>query len=519
MKVSLRFKVNHHKTRNKVSELSAVLPTPKIAAKNLADFNPAIFTQDLLITGVKLNAQAIQPGDLFIALPGAKTHGLNFADLAIKNGAVAILSDKSQQAAEIKVPHFVASNPRELVGEISAWLYDSPFKSLIAVGITGTNGKTTTSNLVKQLWQLAGLSAGVIGTLGVEVGSDKFESSRTTPEASDLQSIAAMMVQKNVSHLAMEVSSHALELGRVNGAHFQIGAFSNLTQDHLDFHGNMESYYLAKAKLFDQKLSNKMVVNIDDPYGKRLQSEVKNPIITVARQSKTADWSYTSYESQINGYKLSISHLGVEVINCDYNLLGEYNLDNLLLAVAIVFETGLTASQIEQVIPLLQSIPGRLEKLELGQSFNAVIDYAHTPDAVDRVLKSAQAFTSGKVIAVLGCGGDRDQSKRAIMGNSLLIGSDVAIFTSDNPRGESAEAILLQMVGDNQINTPNMVVTDRRDAIAYAVSVAEQGDTVLVLGKGHETGQEINGEVHPFDDFIELESAIKSKIKNQIKQI
>ncbi len=502
-----------------MSELSAVLPTPKIAAKNLADFNPAVFTQDLLITGVKLNAQAIQPGDLFIALPGAKTHGLNFAYLAIKNGAVAILSDKSQQAAEIKVPHFVVSNPRELVGEISAWLYDSPFKSLTAVGITGTNGKTTTSNLVKQLWQLAGLSAGVIGTLGVEVGSDKFESSRTTPEASDLQSIAAMMVQKNVSHLAMEVSSHALELGRVNGAHFQIGAFANLTQDHLDFHGNMESYYLAKAKLFDQNLSDKTVVNIDDPYGKRLESEVKNPTITVSRQSKAADWSYTTYESTVDGYKVAIAHNGIEVINCDYKLLGEYNLDNLLLAVAIVFETGLTASQIEEAIPLLQSIPGRLEKLEVGQSFDAIIDYAHTPDAVDRVLKTAKQFTSGKVIAILGCGGDRDQSKRAIMGNTLITGSDVAIFTSDNPRSESAEAILLQMVGANQVNTPNMVVTDRRDAIAYAVSVAEQGDTVLLLGKGHETGQEINGHIHPFDDFIELESAIKSKIKNQIKKI
>ncbi len=501
-----------------MSKLNASLPTPKISPKNLADFNPSIFTQDLSISGVKLNAQSIQPGDLFIALPGAKTHGLNFADLAIKNGAVAILSDNPQQAVEIKVPHFVAANPRELVGEISEWLYNSPFKSLIAVGITGTNGKTTTSNLVKQLWQLAGLSSGLIGTLGVEVGSDKFESNRTTPEASDLQSIAAMMVQKNVSHLAMEVSSHALELGRVNGAHFQVSAFSNLTQDHLDFHGNMESYFLAKAKLFDQKLSKKTVINIDDPYGKRLQSEVKTPTVTVSRQSKMADWSYLAYESKVDGYKISIAHDGVEVINCDYKLLGEYNLDNLLLAVAIVSETGLTASQIEQVIPLLQSIPGRLERLEIGQSFNAMVDYAHTPDAVDRVLKSAQVFTSGKVIAVLGCGGDRDQSKRAAMGNSLLNGSDVAIFTSDNPRSESAEAILLQMVGDNQISTPNMVVTDRRDAIAYAVSVAEQGDTVLVLGKGHETGQEVNGQIYPFDDCVELENAIKSMIKAKTKK-
>jgi UDP-N-acetylmuramoyl-L-alanyl-D-glutamate--2,6-diaminopimelate ligase len=326
------------------------------------------------------------------------------------------------------------------------------------------------------------------------------------------------MVQKEITHLAMEVSSHALELGRVNGAHFQVSAFSNLTQDHLDFHGDMESYFLAKAKLFTGKLSDKAVVNIDDPYGKRLHSEIKTPVITVSRQNKEADWSYSSYKSKEDGYKVSITHQGVDVITCDYKLLGDYNLDNLLLAVAIAFETGLTTSQIEQVIPALQSISGRLEKLDLGQSFNAIIDYAHTPDAVDRVLKTAKLFTSGKVIAVLGCGGDRDQSKRPIMGNSLLNGSDVAVFTSDNPRGESAENILLQMVGNNEIKSPNLVITDRKEAIAYAVSVAEPGDTLLLLGKGHETGQEVNGQVYPFDDFLELEKAIILKINNQMKK-
>ena len=500
-----------------MSKLNAAIPIPEFPAKNLAQFNPSIFTKDVLITGVKLNAQSVKRGDLFIALPGNKNHGLDFANQAIENGAAAILSDRAQQEVDVKVPHFVTPNPRSLVGEISAWFYGSPFQSLVAVGITGTNGKTTTSNLVKQLWQLAGISSGVIGTLGIEVGSVKYESSRTTPEASDLQSIAAMMVEKKITHLAMEVSSHALDLGRVNGAHFQVVAFSNLTQDHLDFHGDMESYYLAKAKLFSGKLSDKAVVNIDDPYGKRLHSEIKSSVITVSRQNKEADWSYSSYKSEEDGYKVSICHKGEKVIDCDYKLLGDYNLDNLLLAVAIAFETGLTTSQIEQVIPSLQSISGRLEKLDLGQNFNAIIDYAHTPDAVDRVLKTAQLFTSGKVIAVLGCGGDRDQSKRAIMGASLLNGSDVSIFTSDNPRGESAEAILLQMVGNNEVKSPNQVITDRKEAIAYAVSVAEQGDTLLLLGKGHETGQEINGQIYPFDDFLELENAIILKIKTQMK--
>jgi UDP-N-acetylmuramoyl-L-alanyl-D-glutamate--2,6-diaminopimelate ligase len=374
------------------------------------------------------------------------------------------------------------------------------------------------TTLLHQLFEGADRDSGLIGTVETRIGSEVISSKRTTPEATDIQALAAVMRERHLRHLVIEASSHALQLHRLEGAHFAIAGFTNLTQDHLDFHGDMESYFLAKAKLFTGKLSDKAVVNIDDSYGKRLHSEIKTPVITVSRQNKEADWSYSSYKSKEDGYQVSITHQGVDVITCDYKLLGDYNLDNLLLAVAIAFETGLTTSQIEQVIPALQSISGRLEKLDLGQSFNAIIDYAHTPDAVDRVLKTAKLFTSGKVIAVLGCGGDRDQSKRPIMGNSLLNGSDVAVFTSDNPRGESAENILLQMVGNNEIKSPNLVITDRKEAIAYAVSVAEPGDTLLLLGKGHETGQEVNGEIYPFDDFFELENAIILKIKSQMKK-
>ena len=478
---------------------------PEISAKNLMDFDPQLFPTELFITGISLSAQSIKPGDLFIALPGAKNHGLDFLDIAIKNGAVAVLSDR---ILACEIPIFKQENPRQIVGALAAWFNDSPFNSLTAVGITGTNGKTTSANLVKQLWQLSGFTSGIIGTIGIEVGERKFESVRTTPEATQLQSIAALMLQSNATHLSMEVSSHALVQGRVNGAHFKVAAFTNLTQDHLDFHGDMESYYLAKAKLFTAELSDHAIVNIDDPYGKRLISEIKGKLTTVSRDDVTADWHYLSYQPTADGYAISIAHRGVAEINCNFGLLGDFNLDNLLIAIAITAQTGLSMTQIEKVIPALKNVPGRLAKVNLGQSFNAIVDYAHTPDAVDRVLATARTFTTGNVIALLGCGGDRDVSKRPIMGNSLLAGSDVAIFTSDNPRGESAELIISQMVGSNKIQAPNMIITDRKMAITHAVSVAKAGDTILILGKGHESGQEVAGQIQPFDDQIELQSAI-----------
>jgi UDP-N-acetylmuramoyl-L-alanyl-D-glutamate--2,6-diaminopimelate ligase len=478
---------------------------PEIAAKDLMDFDPQLFPTELFITGVSLNAQSVQPGDLYIALPGARNHGLDFLDIAIKNGAVAVLSDR---VIACDIPIYQRENPRELVGALAAWFNDSPFKTLTAVAITGTNGKTTSANLVKQLWQLSGLTTGLIGTIGVEVAGRKFDAVRTTPEATDLQSIAALMLQNKVSHLSMEVSSHALVQGRASGAHFKVAAFTNLTQDHLDFHGDMESYYLAKAKLFTPQLSDYAIINIDDSYGRRLCSEIKGKFSTVSRDDAKADWHYLSYQPTTDGYKISIAHLGNEVIKCNFALLGDFNLDNLLIAVAIAAQTGLSMAQIEKAIPALKSVPGRLAKVNLGQDFNAIIDYAHTPDAVDRVLATSRSFTSGKVIALLGCGGDRDKSKRPLMGNSLLTGSDISIFTSDNPRGEAAESILSQMVGSNKVQTPSMIIADRKLAIKYAVSVAKAGDTILILGKGHESGQEIAGEVLPFDDQIELENAI-----------
>jgi UDP-N-acetylmuramoyl-L-alanyl-D-glutamate--2,6-diaminopimelate ligase len=475
-------------------------------AKSLIDFDSTIFTQDVVISGVSINAQKVVPGDLFIAFAGANTHGISYLEQAISNGAVAVLSDKK---IETSIPSFMHPKPREIVGSISAWLYGHPFKSLKAIGITGTNGKTTTANLVKQIWQLNSIKSGLIGTLGVEIVDEKLESTRTTPAADDLQAIAAAMVEQGCKNLAMEVSSHAIDQGRIKGAKYEVVAFSNLTQDHLDYHLSMENYFQAKANLFASEYAKAAVINIDDSYGKKLLKQVKIPVVTVSRKDSTADWYLAKAEIKNGLYQVEIKSKSGESLSENFALLGDYNLDNLLLAVAIVNSAGLSLDKIASTISKLQSVPGRLESVNAGQKFTALVDYAHTPDAVERVIATVKSVTHGKIIGVLGCGGDRDASKRSVMGQALFNGCDLAIFTSDNPRSESAEAILKQMTAGIDLGKKGFVEIDRKNAIDLAVKNAQSGDVVLLMGKGHESGQEVNSVVTPFDDRIELAESIR----------
>ena len=475
-------------------------------AKSLMEFDSKIFNQQVVISGVSINAQKVVPGDLFIAFAGANTHGISYLEQAISNGAVAVLSDKKIEAS---IPSFIHPKPREIVGTISAWLYGHPFESLKAVGITGTNGKTTTANLVKQIWQLNSIKSGLIGTLGVEIADEKLESARTTPEADDLQAIAAAMVEQGCKNLVMEVSSHAIDQGRIKGAKYEVVAFSNLTQDHLDYHLSMENYFQAKANLFATEYAKAAVINIDDSYGKKLSKQVKIPVVTVSRKDSTADWYLAKAEIKNGLYQVEIKSKSGESLSENFALLGDYNLDNLLLAVAIVNSAGLSLDKIASTISKLQSVPGRLESINAGQKFTALVDYAHTPDAVERVIATVKSATSGKIIGVLGCGGDRDASKRSLMGHALFNGCDLAIFTSDNPRSESAEAILKQMTAGIDLGKKGLVEIDRKSAINLAVENAQSGDVVLLMGKGHESGQEVNSVVTPFDDRVELAESIK----------
>ena len=312
-------------------------------------------------------------------------------------------------------------------------------------------------------------------------------------------------------NLVMEVSSHAITLERIRGSHFAVVGFTNLSQDHLDFHKTMEDYFQAKAKLFTFEYADLAVINIDDVFGERLARITDLPVMTLSRKNTKSDWHYVSITRDYLGASVAIRGSGGILIEGKTSLLGGFNYDNLLMAVAIATESGIDPIDIAAILPQLTGAVGRLESVRLGQNFTALVDYAHSPDAVMRVLETAREITEGSVIAVLGCGGDRDSSKRSLMGKALREGADIAIFTSDNPRSEKPEDILVQMVLDIDIEMPSEVIVDRSLAIRTAVNHASHGDVVIILGKGHEKGQEINGVVHPFDDRIELARAIEDK--------
>ena len=464
-----------------------------------------------VISGLTLNSNAVQEGDLFIALPGEKAHGADFAADAIARGAVAVLTDAEGAHKISGVPVIVSSNPRRAAGVISAWFYSEPMRDLYSVGVTGTNGKTTVTTLLHQIMSAAGRESGLIGTVETRIGDEVVASKRTTPESSDLQALSAVMRERHMRNLVMEVSSHAIALERIRGSHFSVVAFTNLSQDHLDFHKTMDDYFAAKSKLFTFEFADLAVINIDDAYGVRLASSTELPVMTVSRHDHNATWHYVSITRDYVGAHVAIRGSAGILIEGKVHLHGGYNFDNLLMAVAIATESGIDPIDIAAILPQLTGAAGRLEAVRLGQNFTALVDYAHSPDAVARVIETAHEITDGRVIAVLGCGGDRDSSKRPLMGKALHEGADVAIFTSDNPRSEKPEAILVQMTLGLDIQEPSAIIEDRADAIRAAVNEAQAGDVVLVLGKGHEKGQEIAGVNHPFDDRVELAKAIEDK--------
>jgi len=466
---------------------------------------------NVTFTGVTHADSEVEAGDLFLAIPGAHVHGATFIESAMKRGAVAVLTDEAGLVHCSGIPALVVKDVRTAGALVAASLYKYPTRDLASIGITGTNGKTTVSTLLYQIFEAVGRDTGLIGTVETRIGAEVVKSSRTTPEASELQALAAVMRERHMRHLVMEVSSHALSLKRMKGSHFSIAAFTNLSQDHLDFHHDMDSYFAAKAQLFTSEYAEQAFINIDSPYGQRLASETQIPVTTVSRANKEATWHFVETHNVSRGVEFSIRGAGGILIESQTRLFGGFNLDNLLLSVAIAVECGIDPIELAAVIPTLTGAPGRLESVSLGQRYTALVDYAHSPDAVSNVLEAVREFTPGKIIAVLGCGGDRDASKRPLMGAALVQGADIAIFTSDNPRSEAPREILSQMTDSLTFSAPSQIIEDRGDAIRAAVALAADADTVLVLGKGHETGQEIAGVVTPFDDRIALAQAIEAK--------
>lgn len=461
-----------------------------------------------MIQGLTLDSDDVIAGDLFVALPGLKVHGAKFVESAVANGAVAVLTDSSVEI-NTQVPVIRVENPRYWLGIIADKFYRNPSSAINVIGITGTNGKTTTSYLLQQIWEFNNRTSGLIGTVETRISDEVFPTIRTTPEAPELQSTFAIMRERHNLNVVIEVSSHALALNRVEGTKFSVVAFTNLSQDHLDFHKNMEDYYQAKSRLFKFGFAEKAIINIDDPWGKRLFDETEIDKISVSTHNDQANWKIIETSSNNSKVQLTITGPGGILLSIESPLIGDYNGANLLMALALAVESGIDPLAAADALNSAKGAPGRMESIDLGQSFSALVDYAHTPDAVTAALKAVRGATKGKIIAVLGCGGDRDTTKRSLMGNSLISGADIAIFTSDNPRSENPLSILDQMHEGIQLAENHFVIVDRREAIKFAVDNASRNDCVVILGKGHETGQEIMGKISPFDDRVELKGAIR----------
>ncbi|WP_086750048.1 MULTISPECIES: UDP-N-acetylmuramoyl-L-alanyl-D-glutamate--2,6-diaminopimelate ligase [Streptomyces] len=468
------------------------------------------------VTGITHDSRAVRPGDVYAALPGARLHGADFVDQAVGLGAVAVLTDPSgaERVAAAGLPALVVENPRARMGELAATIYGHPGRDLLQIGITGTSGKTTTAYLVE-----GGLrtvrSTGLIGTVEMRIGDERIKSERTTPEATDLQALFAVMRERGVDSVVMEVSSHALVLGRVDGCVFDVAVFNNLSPEHMEFHSGMEDYFQAKARLFTPERSRLGVVNLDDEYGRRLVDEATVPVVTFSAEGHPdADWR--AEDVQVGPMDSTFTVVGPkgERITARSPLPGTFNVANTLAAVAALAVAGIDPQTAADGIAAVPGVPGRLERVDAGQPYLAVVDYAHKTDAVESVLKALRKVTEGSLHVVLGCGGDRDRTKRVPMGAAMARLSDTAVLTSDNPRSEDPLAILATML-EGAASVPAhergevLLFEDRAAAIAAAVARAQPGDTVLVAGKGHEQGQDIAGVVRPFDDRQVLREAIQ----------
>ncbi len=475
------------------------------------------------LSGLTLDSRSVEPGDLYVALSGARVHGAAFCADAVAAGAAAVLTDPDgrARAAASGVPVFVLADPRAKLGEIACWVYGDPSNRLRLIGVTGTSGKTTSTYLLESGLRAAGHLTGLVGGVELRIGPERLASSLTTPEAPDLQALFAVMVERGVTAAAMEVSSHSLSLGRVAGTSFDVAVFTNLSQDHLDFHADLEDYFRAKASLFmppepsrgglggsSPRVSTVTgVVNIDDSYGRRLAASALVPVTTFsASGADEADWRAADVRSGADGSTFRLIGPGGVEADVSVGLAGVFNVANAVGALVALVEAGVRLEDAVAGVAACPGVPGRLERVSAhGLGVTAFVDYSHKPGAVEAVLRSLRPVTQGNLIIVLGCGGDRDRAKRPMMGAAAASLADVAILTSDNPRSEDPLAILAAML-DGVLSVPQterarvIIEPDRAAAIAQAAALAAPGDVLVVAGKGHETGQYVAGAVLPFDD-------------------
>jgi UDP-N-acetylmuramoyl-L-alanyl-D-glutamate--2,6-diaminopimelate ligase len=453
---------------------------------------------EIEISGLAYASQSVTPGALFFCVPGFRADGHDFAPDAVERGAVALVCERP---LGLGVPEVLVDDVRAAMGPAAARFYGDPTTELALVGVTGTNGKTTTAFLIRHLFEAAGRQCGLLGTVKRVVAGVEEEVERTTPEAIDLQQTFRRMVDGGDVACAMEVSSHALDLGRVAGIRFACRIFTNLTQDHLDFHDTMEAYFLAKRRLFDE--GGLAVVNVDDDYGRRIAAEVDCVTFAIERE---ADYRARDIEFDLMGSRFTCETPDGE-IRIESPLPGVFNVMNVLGAVAAVRSLGVQEISLDG----FGRVPGRFEPVDEGQEFGVLVDYAHTPDSLENVLRAAREVTRGRLHAVFGAGGDRDRGKRPLMGDAARRLADRVLVTSDNPRSEPPDAIIDEIMrgaGEDAEREP-----DRRRAIALAIGSAEPGDVVVIAGKGHEQGQEFeNGRKEPFDDVAVAREALRARL-------
>jgi UDP-N-acetylmuramoyl-L-alanyl-D-glutamate--2,6-diaminopimelate ligase len=446
------------------------------------------------ITEVTHRSTDVEHGSLFLCVPGGRVDGHDFALEAVRRGAAAILVERwlDLDTVQVRVP-----SVREAMGPLSASFFDHPSARLIALGVTGTNGKTTTTYLLESIFRVAGLVPGVIGTTGVRVNGRIIPFDRTTPEAPDLQRLLARMVEDDVGAVAMEVSSHGLHQRRVDGTRYRCALFTNLSQDHLDYHGTLEAYFDAKARLFSRDLADRAAVNGDVPEGRAIARLGHIPTVTFGLGPQS-DLMAEDVTVSTSGLSFTVGRTRVRS-----PLRGTFNLYNCLGAVAAAREVGMDDGSIVEGIARLAGVPGRFEAVDAGQPFQVLVDYAHTPDSLENILRAGRDLSDARLIVVFGCGGDRDRGKRPLMGEVATRLADLVLITSDNPRSERPEEIMSQIeAGARRGGGAFALEPDRRVAIRQALAEAGPGDVVVIAGKGHETGQQFSDRTVPFDDRV-----------------
>jgi len=449
---------------------------------------------DASVSGIAYRSDKVRPGDAFFCVSGFAHDGHDFAHDAVSRGATALVVERK---LPLETPQFLVDDTRVALAYASAEFFDRPSEQLDVIGITGTNGKTTTTYLLDSILRAAGHTTGLMGTVETRVGDERRISGRTTPESADVQALLADMREAEVTAVSMEVSSHAIDLHRVDAVRFSVGAFTNLTQDHLDFHHTIEEYLSVKKRLFTDLECEARVINVDDPFGMGIAREL-GAALTVGR-SKDAHVRASDERLSAVGAEFTL-HTPAGEANVTLPLAGAFNVSNALVAAGCALSLGIGLATIVEGLEAAPQVPGRLERIDCGQAFSVVVDYAHTPDSLEKAITAVRDVTSGSVVVVFGCGGDRDPDKRALMGRAASA-ADFAVITSDNPRSEDPVGIILQIEdGLRDTGTRYETTVDRRVAIERAIRGASRGDTVLIAGKGHEDYQIFADQTVHFDD-------------------